>query len=112
MYHPGKVVKLLSPKDKDVISADENLHALVEMWDENIFTVIVDAKLAAKIKEGDLVIVDYYPIAAQSQMPKRIVTKIVRGKPAEAIWSAYKAYQKKQVTMKETAMHEHSEYMG
>ncbi len=110
MYHPGKVMRLFSPKDKEVLSADDNLHALVEMWDENIFTVLVDAKLAAKIREGDVVIVDYYPISPQSQVPKRVVTKVLRGKASEALWTAYKAYHKRQGAIRET-MHEHHEYM-
>ncbi len=110
MYHPAKVLKLFSPKDKEVISADDSLHALVEMWDENIFTVLVDDKLASKIKEGDVVIVDYYPLSPQSQVPKRVVTKILRGKGAEFLWNTYKSYHKKQILTKET-MHEHHEYM-
>jgi hypothetical protein len=113
MYHPGKILKLFSPKDKDVVSADENFHALVEMWDEHIFTVLVDAKLAQKIREGDVVIIDYYPISAQSQIPKRIVVKILRGKASEFLWTNYKNYHKKHVFMRET-VHEHdsqNEYM-
>jgi|SRR3989338_4117841 len=114
MYHPGKILKLFSPKDKEVLSADDNLHALIEMWDENIFTVLVDAKLASKIREGDVVIVDYYPISPQSQIPKRIVTKILRGKASEALWTTYKGYHKKQGAIRETmqTMHEQQhEYM-
>jgi hypothetical protein len=109
MYHPGKVMRVFSPKDKDIIAADENLHALVEMWDENIFTVIVDAKISQKIKEGDVVIIDYYPISAQSPVPKRVVTKILRGKHAEYLWNAYKTYHRRQATIKES-MHEHTEH--
>ena len=107
-------MKLLSPADRDVIAADENLHALVEMWDENIFTVIVDAKIAQKIKEGDVVIIDYYPISAQSPVPKRIITKILRGKPASFLWDTYKSYHKRQALIKDTIHeheHEHNEYM-
>ena len=110
MYHPGKVLKIFSPKDKEVISADDNLHALVEMWDENIFTVIVDQKISAKIKEGDIVIIDYYPISAQSSIPKRVITKIVRGKSSDFLWNTYKSYHKKQAVIKDT-IHEHHEYM-
>lgn len=117
MYHPGKVIKLFSHKDKDVISADESLHALVEMWDENIFTVLVDQKIAPKVREGDIVIVDYYPISPQSQIPKRLVTKILRGKGSELLWSTYKSYHRRQGAIRETVPehHEHhdqSEYMG
>ena len=113
MYHPGKIIRLLSPQDKDVISADQSVHALVEMWDENVFTVLIDERLGTKPKEGDVVIVDYYPISPQSQVPKRVVTKILRGKAAELLWSTYKVYQRKQLVSKDT-IHEHHEheYMG
>jgi len=112
MFHPGKVLKLFASKDKDVISIDDSLHALVQMWDEHIFTVLVDQKLAQKIREGDVVIVDYYPIAVTSQIPKRIVTKILRGKASEFLWNSYKDYHKKNMFLKETAHeHESNEYM-
>lgn len=110
MYHPGKVVKVFRPKDKDVISADDSVHALVSMWDENVFTVIVDSRLADKLKEGDVVIVDYYPIAAQSQIPKRVIVKILRGKAAEILWEQYANYKEKQALHKE--LQESQEYHG
>ncbi len=112
MYHPGKVMQLLSPTDKDVISADDSTHALVEMWDENIFTVIVDPKIASKIKEGDVVIVDYYPISPQSQVPKRVIAKILRGKSSDILWKSYKAYHKKQAAIRDTVSEHQHEYMG
>lgn len=110
MYHPGKVVKIFSPKDKDVIAADDAVHALVDMWDDNVFTVVVDARIADKIREGDIVIVDYYPIAPQSQIPKRVIVKILRGKASEILWKKYSEFKDRQVLHKELT--ESQEYHG
>ena len=58
MYHPGKVLDVYSSKDKNVIG-DASIQATIMMWDENLFTFLVDPKLANKIKIGDIVRLDY-----------------------------------------------------
>ena len=65
MYHPGKVIAVLSARDKN-ISADNSVQATLRMWDENVLTMAVSPKIASKIREGDLVLVDYRPEAGLS----------------------------------------------
>jgi len=90
MYHPGKVIKLLRAKDSDIISSDASSQAMLRMWDENLLTVLVDAKIALKIREGDTVLVDYRPAPGLSvPAPKQIACKIIRGAKAEAVWKEY-----------------------
>lgn len=99
-YHPGKILNIFSPKNKNVISADAGTQALLEMWDENILTAKVAAKILPKLKEGDYVIVDYNPISEQLKVPKVVVTKIIRGDLAKKMWRVYKTFlnkKKKQV---------------
>ncbi|MFH1450886.1 MAG: hypothetical protein ABIF92_02805 [archaeon] len=93
-FHPGKIITILKPSSKDVISANTTTQAVIEMWDENILTFTVDSKLAAKVKKNDIVLVDYNPISEKMQVPKTIITKILRGKIADETWKKYKDYQK------------------
>ena len=41
MYHPGKVVAVLSPKEKGIISSDISVQVTLRMWDENVLTMAV-----------------------------------------------------------------------
>jgi hypothetical protein len=83
MYHVGKVLKVFRPGEKGLESSDVSTQALLEMWDENMFTCSVADKISSKIKEGDMVIVDYGPISAKLLIPKQIITKILRGENAK-----------------------------
>jgi protein associated with RNAse G/E len=65
------------------------------MWDENILTFTIDPKIATKAKKNDIVIVDYNPTSEKMQIPKTIITKILRGKLADETWKKYKDYLKK-----------------
>ena len=85
MYHPGKILNVYKEKN--------NTQATVEMWDENLFTLHVDEKIASKIKKNDIVLVDYRPISEKMQIPKQIITKIFDKK--EDIWNTYKEYFRK-----------------
>lgn len=107
MYHPGRVLKLFAPK-KDSIG--DGLQAMIDMWDENLFTFAVDQRIADKIKEGDVVLVDYNPMAANSPHLRRTVVKILRGKSGEDTWTRYRRFHQRQRVAKE-ASPQH-DYMG
>ncbi len=94
--HPGKVIDVYRPGDKNVISADTNAQALLGMWDGHTLTVNVHPKLGAKIRAGDFVLVDYYPVKGfGTPFPKIQVTKILRGPKARKIVEEYKSYMTK-----------------
>jgi len=76
MYHVAKVLKVIST-NRDVISADNYTQAMLEMWDENVITVLVHPMLAKEIKENDIVLVDYRPKKG-SPAPNMVVCKIKR----------------------------------
>ena len=91
MYHPGKVIEVFGKTDKDVVSADETTQAVLEMWDENTLTFLVNPKLATKIKSGQIVLVDYRPDEKrEAPVPKHEIVKIISGKKATKIWNIYR----------------------
>jgi hypothetical protein len=91
MYHPGKVIAVLSSTDKSVVSSDATTQVTLHMWDENILTMMVAQKIASKIREGDTVLADYRPVKGLSvPVPSNIVVKILRGKVAEKVWQEYR----------------------
>ncbi|MFH0927682.1 MAG: hypothetical protein V1822_03830 [Candidatus Micrarchaeota archaeon] len=91
MYHPGKIVEVFRKTDKDIVSADESVQATLEMWDENVLTLLVHPKIADKIKAGQTVLADYRPDEKREQpVPRHEIVKIISGKKAEKIWGAYK----------------------
>jgi len=91
MYHPGKVVAVLSPSDKGIVSADSTVQVTLHMWDENVLTMLVAPKIASKVREGDIVLCDYRPEGKMSvPVPKNIVVKILKGKQADKMWHEYK----------------------
>jgi len=97
MYHPGKVLKIFSKADREVSAADATTQALLFMWDENVLTLLVDARLSPKLREGDIVLVDYRPLEGCSPpMPRQIVTKILHGKKADALWKEYQQVRERQ----------------
>ncbi|MBS3069777.1 hypothetical protein J4441_05420 [Candidatus Micrarchaeota archaeon] len=113
MYHPGKVLKVFSKSDKSVVAADATTQAMLLMWDENVLTLLVDAKIAGKIREGDVVIVDYRPAAGTSPpMPRQLVTKIVRGKTADVLWKEYQHVRERQKQAAASAAQRGQSYIG
>jgi len=91
MYHPGKVIAVLSPGDKGVFSADASVQATMKMWDDNVLTMLVEPKIARKIKVGDMVLADYRPVKGLSvPVPRNTIVKILRGPSADRMWSAYR----------------------
>ncbi|MEM7819324.1 MAG: hypothetical protein QXD48_00665 [Candidatus Aenigmatarchaeota archaeon] len=99
MYHPGKVLEVFKPKDRNIESSDNSTQAALEMWDENLITVLVDQQISKSIKKGDIVLVDYRPLPNTSA-PRLTITKILKGAMAKDIWKRYKEYQKKIKTKK------------
>ena len=61
MFHPGKVLEVLNPENSDIISSDFSVQAVIEMWDKNILTLNVAEGLSKRIKQGDIVLIDYRP---------------------------------------------------
>ncbi len=97
MYHLGKVVEVFRPTDRDVTSADSSVQATMRMWDENVLTMLVAPKLSGKIKEGQVVLVDYRPSPEhQAPVPTHIVIKVIEGKRADAAWKIYREVYEKQ----------------
>jgi hypothetical protein len=99
MYHPGIVLEVFKTKDKNVQSADNSTQATLEMWDDNLITVLVESQLSKTIKKSDIVLVDYRPMQ-NTPVPRLTVTKILRGTAGKDIWKRYREYQKKVKTSK------------
>jgi hypothetical protein len=96
MFHIGRVEKVVLPKGKGVISADNSVQAVIKMWDDNLLLLEVDKKIASSVREKDYVIADYTPVAPDSPHRKMIVTKIVRGELGKEIWGAFeKEFEKR-----------------
>ncbi|MEM3400007.1 MAG: hypothetical protein QXP42_04215 [Candidatus Micrarchaeia archaeon] len=95
MYHPGKVLLLFSAKDKNIVAADSTTQALLQMWDEKLLTLLVDSKIADKMKENDIVLVDYRPLDKKGPAPTMVVTKVVHGEKAKLLWDRYTEYYEK-----------------
>jgi hypothetical protein len=90
MYHPGKVIAVLSSREKGIVSADTNVQVTMRMWDDNVLTMLVAPKIAPKIKEGDMVLADYRPEGNMTvPVPRHVVVKILSGKSADKMWREY-----------------------
>ena len=99
MYHPGKVIEILSNGDKNIKSSDETTQAVVEMQDENQCTFLVEEKLNNKVKKGDIVLIDYRPISDKMLVPRHTVIKILNNKLGLEVWHSYKRYHEKNKAM-------------
>jgi len=93
-YHPAKIMQVYKP-GKNVLSSDNSTQALVNMWDENMFTFLVAPKIAGKLKKGDVVLVDYNPMKPNSPIPKTLIIKILKGAVGKETWKEHKAYHRK-----------------
>ena len=94
MFHPGKVILIHRSKDRDVKSSDDSTQATLEMWDENIFTCVVEKKIADKLKEEDIVLVDYSPVSEKVPIARQCVSKIIYKKKAKTLWDRYREYHR------------------
>jgi len=96
MYHPGKVIAVLSPKEKGVLSSDASVQATMKMWDDNVLTMGVEPKIAPKLKVGDIVLADYRPEKGMSvPVPRNTIVKILRGASADRMWATYREVHEK-----------------
>jgi len=98
MYHPGKVIEIFS-SGKGIKSNDSSVQVTLEMWDENILTFNISAKLGKIVKEGDIVIVDYSPKSEKIPVPKHEIVKVLQGDTGQKMWKKYKDFLKKRKPM-------------
>ena len=89
VYHPGKVLKVFPGEGKGTDTA-----AMIRFWDSNLHTVKVSKDIARKLKEGNMVLVDYYPISERLNRPKMIAMNIVRKSDEKELWSHYQEFLK------------------
>ncbi len=96
IYHIGRVIEIFSNKDKKIISADTDVQATLEMWDDNILTFRVAPKISNVIKNNDIVLVDYRPTSTKNPIPKNLIVKIIKDDKGERVWKAYRqSFQKR-----------------
>ncbi|MCX6775756.1 MAG: hypothetical protein NT130_02830 [Candidatus Micrarchaeota archaeon] len=88
VYHPAKVLMVFTPGDKELESADKHTLAMIKTWDENLMILLVDEKIENIIKKDDTVLADYRP-HENTPVPRQIITKILRGKMADATWKQF-----------------------
>ena len=85
MFHPGKVLKVFKNDEKSVLGFDQSVLATVSMWDDNLLTIGVEHGLDTKLKEGDIVLVDYSPQYPTLPVPRQVIVKIVRGETGKTL---------------------------
>lgn len=118
IHHPGEVLEVFRPSDKDIKSADEDTLAAVKMWDDNIVTLVVEPKISTDINVGDKILVDYRPISIPTSantpvIAKQTITKILKGKRAEIIWKEYRKFFEQQRQRPQTTVQRPAEsYIG
>lgn len=89
MYHPGRVIEVFSTRDKNIESIDNTTQAMVEMWDDNLITVLVEPHLGDKVRKEDVVLVDYRPLPNVT-VPRMTVVKVLKGTLARQAWTTYR----------------------
>ncbi len=89
VYHPGKVLNVFPAEGKQGETA-----ATIRFWDNNLHTVKVSHDIASKIKQGDMVLVDYYPISERMNRPRMVAVKKVAKKDEKELWSHYQEFLK------------------
>ena len=87
MYHIGKVLEVYSSDDKSIVSFDNTVQTMLDMWDENLITVGVDPHLSKSLKKDDIVLVDY---TNTQTGPRMLVVKVLKGEIAKRSWKQYK----------------------
>jgi hypothetical protein len=95
VYHPGRVLKAFPAGRKQGETA-----ATIRFWDNNLQTVKVSREISKKVKEGDMVLVDYYPISERLNRPRMVAIKIVDKKDENELWSHYQSF----LSMKKKAL--------
>lgn len=95
MFHPGKVLRVFRNDEKTVFGFDQSVLAMVTMWDDNLLTVGVEHGLSAKLKEGDVVLLDYSPQHPTLPVPRQVIVKVLRGETGKTVWKEYEERHKK-----------------
>jgi len=90
LFHPGRILEVLNPKNKEIKAGDTETQAVVVMWDDNILTFSVLKKIVKNLKQGDVVLVDYRPISKTLAIPTGKIIKVLKGTKAERVWKIYK----------------------
>jgi uncharacterized protein YabE (DUF348 family) len=68
----------------------------MKMWDDNVLTMLVEPKIAGKIKVGDTVLADYRPEKGMSvPVPRNVIVKILKGNSSEKMWQTYREVHEK-----------------
>lgn len=113
MYHPGKILEVFNPKDKSIKCSEETTQAVIEMWDDNMFTFLVAENIANKIKEGDIALVDYRITSERVPIARQVIIKILEKDKGKRVWEKYKDYHnKKQEQIQSTKPTKMPGYMG
>jgi len=84
--------------DKTVLGVDKSVQAMVSMWDENLLCVEVETAIADKVKEGDVVLIDYSPKYSTIPVPRQVAVKILRGETGKRVWGEYSERHAKRKT--------------
>ena len=87
VYHPGRVLKVFAAQTKAGETA-----ATIRFWDNNLHTVKVSKDIASYLKEGDMVLVDYYPVSESLNRPRMEAMSIVNKKDENELWEHYKQF--------------------
>ncbi|MBS3062398.1 MAG: hypothetical protein J4203_00870 [Candidatus Diapherotrites archaeon] len=91
MYHLARVLRVFKADEKEVLGADNTVQAMVETWDENVFTFMVHPMLNDKVRSHDIVLVEYDFMGGNRQ-PRQTIVKVLRGKAAEEGWKKMSSY--------------------
>ena len=91
MYHIAKILKVLEPDNKSVVSADKITVAMIRTWDENTLILAVDENIVGKLKEGDFVLADYR-LRDNSPSPRHLITKILKSDVGKELWDVATAH--------------------
>ena len=89
VYHPGKVLKVFPVDGKHGDTA-----ATIRFWDNNLHTVRVSKDISSRIRDGNMVLVDYYPISERLNRPRMVAVKIVNKKDEKELWLHYQDFMK------------------
>jgi hypothetical protein len=79
---------LVKGNSKEVVSVDESVQALVEMWDENQAIVGIHPRLEPIIKEGDFVLVRFIQGDAH-------IMKVFKSKKENLLWKEMREFHER-----------------
>ena len=85
---------------------DSDTAATIRFWDSNLHTVKVSKDISEKIRQDQMVLVDYYPMSERLNRPKMIAMSIVNRKDEKELWDHYQEFlkmRKKAILAKQAA---------